>query len=117
LKPKFLISEKVIEECTEKLGVAPPKFKDVTSIDHAKYLEEIKAKDALLVCTAAPTPEFPDNIQGECSECHCDIYYRPYNQNVTKKVCESCGLRIIEIEQRARRNKDKKCPTIVQGRK
>jgi len=99
-EPSFLASKKAIEEVEEKLGRKPPKFKNVKSLSHDKYLERIKSKDALLICSAIPTPEFPDNLQGECAECKCPIYYRPYNQNATKKVCEACGTKIIEKEMK-----------------
>ena len=97
-EPHFLISKKVIEECIEKDGKKPPKFKDINSLGHDKYLERIKAKDALLICVAYPPPDFPDNLQGECAECKCPIYYRPYNQEATKKVCEACAKKLIEAE-------------------
>lgn len=98
-EPCFLVSEKSTEECVEKIGMKPPRFKDVKVLTHDKYLEGIKAKNALLICTPSPTPEFPDNLQGECAECGCQIYYRPYNQDATKKVCESCGVMLIEKEK------------------
>lgn len=99
-EPRFLVSKKTIEEVEEKLGRKPPKFEDVKSIKHIKYLKQIKSKDALLICSALPTPEFPDNLQGECAECKCPIYYRPYNQNATKKVCEACSIILIEKERK-----------------
>jgi len=98
-EPQFVASKKTAEECMEAIG-EKPKFKDVQMIGHKKYLKGIKAKDALLICIASPIPEFPDNLQGECAECGCPIYYRPYNQEATKKVCESCGIKIIEKEKK-----------------
>jgi len=98
-EPEFLMSKKTIDECMEKIGKKPPKFKDVKELNHDKYLEGIKTPNALLICMAKPSYEFPDNLQGECAECKCQIYYRPYNQDATKKVCESCGIKLIEMER------------------
>lgn len=99
-EPHFIVSKMTMDECVERTGLKLPKFKDVTSLDHDKYLKHIKSKDALLICSASPIPSFPDNLQGECAECGQPIYYRPYNQTATKKVCEMCGVMLIEKEKK-----------------
>ena len=65
-------------------------------LSHDEYLKGIKDPDALVVCMPTPTPEFPDNIQGECDFCGTDIYYRPYNQNAAKKACINCVLNLMK---------------------
>ena len=95
----FIASEKTIEECKEKLKKKPLMFEDVKTMYHGDYLEEIKKEKAVLICSSKPVSVFPDNLQGECDECGCAIYYRPYNQDAAKKVCERCIVRIIESEK------------------
>ncbi len=99
-EPHFTVSEKTVDECIEATGIRPPKFKDVTFLDHDKYLRHITNKDAVLICSAQPVKKFPDNLQGECAECGHPIYYRPYNQKATKKICETCWAKHIEKEMK-----------------
>lgn len=62
-------------------------------LPHEEYLKGIQEKDAVLVCMPTPTPCFPDNLQGECHDCGTPIYYRPYNEKATVKLCTDCALK------------------------
>ena len=97
---KFYISTKAEDEIEHVTGKKPPIFKDVETMETDQYMNGIKKKNALLICMPIPTPGFPDNLQGECSDCGCDIYYRPYLEKASKKVCIRCGLKIIEEEEK-----------------
>lgn len=96
---KFARSKESTKELKEK-GVDAPDFDDIDVIPHNEYLKGIEQKDAVLVCVTEPEPLFPDNLQGECSDCGTDIYYRPYNKDATAKVCVSCILKRIGKEKR-----------------
>lgn len=66
---------------------------NINILKHDKYLKEIQKPDAVVICMLTPTPEFPDNLQGECHDCKRPIYYRPYFEKATTKLCIGCGLK------------------------
>ena len=70
----------------------------IETLPHDEYLKEIQTDDAVLICMDIPTPEFPDNLQGECTDCSKPIYYRPYNQPIKVKLCPKCLLSRLEKE-------------------
>ena len=63
---------------------------------HEEYLKGIQEKDAVVVCMPTPTPEFPDNLQGNCHDCGRVIYYRPYNEKATVKICIDCASKRMD---------------------
>lgn len=95
---KFIRSEKSTEELEEQ-GLTVPFPEDIKAIPHDQYLKGIQDKESVLICMDEPTPEFPDNLQGECDTCGCDIYYRPYNEKAHKKICVRCADKLIEEEK------------------
>lgn len=62
-------------------------------IPHDEYLKHLKDSDTVIVCVKEPVPLFPDNLQGTCDDCGCDIYYRPYNAEATTKLCVDCIMK------------------------
>ena len=80
--------EKKLDKLLEGIKVLP----------RDQYLKEIQTEDTVLVCMPIPTPGFPDNLQGECDDCGADIYYRPYNNKATTKLCVKCMTKRMEKE-------------------
>jgi len=78
---------------------AYPMIKVSKVLKHDKFLKEIQKPDAIVICMPIPTPEFPDNLQGECNDCGRPIYYRPYNEKATTKLCIDCGLKRTKKEK------------------
>lgn len=63
----------------------------INILSHEEYLKGIQETDAVVVCMPTPDPEFPDDLQGECHDCGRAIYYRPYNEKATAKICIYCA--------------------------
>jgi len=95
----YYISKKSKKEIKQATGEDMPNFTNIEFLGHKKYLEDIQLKDAVLICLEKPTPEFPDNLQGVCDDCGCDIYYRNYNEKANKKICTICGLKLLKMEK------------------
>lgn len=59
------------------------------------------AKGAPLVCSRVeghevPVGIFADNKIGECVACGVKIYYRPYNELATRKMCLECVVEMAK---------------------
>ena len=73
---------------------------NIKTLPHDRYLKAIQEEDAVLACMDIPTLGFPDNLQGECTDCGKPIYYRPYNQPAKVKLCPKCFLSRFEKEEK-----------------
>lgn len=40
--------------------------------------------------------QYPDDLEGQCSQCHRPIFYRPHPPFLIKMLCLECGLPLIE---------------------
>ena len=64
----------------------------IKTSSHYIYMRKIQENDDVLVCTIESMSLFPDNLQGACDDCGCDLYYRPYNSRAIKKICIKCAI-------------------------
>lgn len=56
------------------------------------YIRDLKA-GAPLICMRVedmPSTSFPDNKVAHCALCDMPIWYRPYNEEATNKICNHC---------------------------
>ena len=60
-------------------------------LEDTEYEKAIQQPDSVLICESGKEcSNFEDSISDTCDTCGCDIHYRPYNKNATKKLCKEC---------------------------
>jgi len=68
-------------------------FEQLVVLPHDEYLEGLKAGHPLVCMRVADMPQsFLDNKIGECVLCSQKIWYRPYNEIATNKICAHCAM-------------------------
>lgn len=72
-----------------------PLIRDLAAVlRRAKIVEDAEAEkaDAVVCAGLDGEPMFPDNLTGECADCHDPIQWRPHAPKAPPKICLRCGL-------------------------
>lgn len=72
------------------------------TMDHEKYLKDIKKSNAVLVCMPGKESPFDNDVIDTCSKCGETIHYRPYNKGANTKICINCAMKLMDENENTR---------------